>query len=122
MGNSFADAAAFRNAAVTGQVGVDPDAAQTVLQKIRLGKDQVETLLGGASGLGVAPKLGANPVGQAMSAKMSQRAAGGDENSYTQALRNLYTQYDQAEQAIVTAMSRYQEIDDAGAEPFAGQA
>jgi hypothetical protein len=123
MGNSsFADAAAFRNAAVTGQVGVDPDAAQTVLQKIRLGKDQVEALLTGAHNLGVAPKLGANPVGQAMSVKMSQRAAGGGEDSYTQALRNLYTQYDQAEQAIVTAMSRYQEIDDASAEPFAGQA
>ncbi|SFP54261.1 hypothetical protein SAMN05421810_102904 [Amycolatopsis arida] len=119
MGNrSFADAEAFRSAAVSGQIGVDPDAAQTVLRKIRGGKDAVESLLRGAGALAEAPKLGANPVGQAISAKMAKRAAGGDDDSYAQALRNLYIQYDQAEQAIVTAMSRYQEIDDANAQPF----
>ncbi|WP_199431559.1 hypothetical protein [Qaidamihabitans albus] len=118
MGNSsFADAAAFRNAAATGQVGVDPDAAQTVLSKIRTGKDAVEALLRNADALAAPPKIGANPVGQAMSAKFSDRADG-SRDSYAQALRNLYTQYDQAEQAIVTAMSRYHEIDQAGAEPF----
>ena len=43
MGNSsHADAAAFRQAAVNGQVGIDPDAAETVLNKLRTGKDAVE--------------------------------------------------------------------------------
>jgi hypothetical protein len=122
MGNSsFADAAAFRNAAATGQVGIDPDAAQTVLNKIRTGKDTVEQLLHNAGNLAVRPRLGDNPVGHAIAAKVSQRADGGGE-SYAQALRNLYTQYDQAEQAIITAMSRYQDFDADSARPFTGQA
>ncbi|MEU6643271.1 hypothetical protein ABZ863_12050 [Saccharomonospora sp. NPDC046836] len=122
MGNSsYADAAAFRNAAATGQVGVDPDAAQAVLNKIRTGKDLVEALLGNAASLAAPPRLGANPIGNAIAAKFSERADGGGD-SYAQALHNLYTQYEQAEQAIMTAMSRYHEIDQAGAEPFSGQA
>lgn len=118
MGNSsYADAAAFRDAAATGQVGVDPDAAQGVLTKIRTGKDHIETLLQQADALAAPPKVGANPVGYALAAKFSDRARGGGD-SYALALENLYAQYDQAEQAIVTAMSRYEEIDQAGAEPF----
>ncbi|PRX50525.1 hypothetical protein B0I33_102647 [Prauserella shujinwangii] len=118
MGNSsFADAAAFRNAAATGQVGVDPDAAQGVLSKIRKGKDSIEALLRDAGSLAQPPRLGANPVGHAISAKFSDRAAGSGD-SYAQALRNLYAEYDQAEQAILTAMSRYEDFDQSAAEPF----
>ncbi|RZQ61636.1 hypothetical protein [Amycolatopsis suaedae] len=108
--NSLADAAAFRNAAATGQVGLDPDAAQTVLKKIRTGKDAVETLLRNAGALAEPPKLGANPVGNAMAAKVSQRADGGGD-SYAAALQNLYTQYDQAEQGIIQAMAHYQNFE-----------
>ncbi|GAB3509765.1 hypothetical protein [Amycolatopsis cihanbeyliensis] len=124
MGNSsFADAAAFRNAAVTGQVGVDPDAAQAVLNKLRAGKDTVENLLLDAGhSLSHRPQLGSNEVAEAMSEKVSERAAGGERDSYAQALRNLYQQYDQAERAITTAMSRYEEIDEASADPFLGRA
>lgn len=122
MGNSsYADAAAFRNAATTGQVGIDPDAAQAVLNKIRTGKDTVESLLRNSTALSAPPKLGANPVGQAIASKFSDRASGAGD-SYAQALRNLYAQYDDAEQAIVTAMNRYHEFDQASAEPFTGQA
>lgn len=118
MGNSsYADAAAFKQAAVTGQIGVDPDKAQAVLKKIRAGKDAVETLITRASNLGVPPKLGANPVGNAISTKYANRAEGGGD-SYGQALQNLYTQYDQAEQAIVTAMSQYHEVDQSNADTF----
>lgn len=122
MGNSsYADAAAFRNAAARGQIGIDPDAAQTVLNKIRTGKDSIEALLRDTGFLASPPKLGANPVGQAIAEKFSDRAAGAGD-SYAQALRNLYTQYEDAEQAIMTAMSRYQDFDQASAEPFTGQA
>jgi hypothetical protein len=118
MGNSsLADANAFKNAAVAGQVGVDPDAAQTVLNKIRSGKDSVEALLRSAGTLAQPPKLGANPVGQAIAAKFVQRADGGGD-SYTAALQNLYHQYEQAEQGIVMAMAKYHEIDEASAAPF----
>lgn len=119
--SSSADAAAFRNAAANGQVGIDPDAAHTVLNKIRNGKDVVESLLGDSAALATSPRIGANPVGNAIAAKFSDRATGGND-SYGDALRNLYTQYEQAEQAIMTAMSRYTDVDQAGAEPFGGLA
>lgn len=122
MGNSsLADAKAFRDAAATGQLGIDPDAAQTVLNKIRAGKDAVESLVRNADHLATGPKLGANVVGNAMSDKVSQRAEGGDD-SYAQALRSLYDQYDQAEQAIITAMSQYQQFDQDSADSLAGNA
>ncbi|TNC21105.1 hypothetical protein [Amycolatopsis alkalitolerans] len=122
MGNSsYADAAAFRNAAVNGQLGVDPDAAQNVLKKIRAGKDSVENLLSSAGALAEAPKLGANPVGDAIAAKFVQRAEGGGD-SYTTALRNLLNQYQQAEQAIVLAMRHYHQIDQAASDALSGRA
>lgn len=118
MGNtSLADANAFKEAAASGQVGIDPDAAHTVLNKIRAGKDAVEALLNGAGALANPPKLGDNPVGQAMAAKFVQRADGGGD-SYSAALQNLLSQYAAAEQGIVTAMARYHEADQAAADPF----
>ena len=121
MGNSgYADATAFKNAAVNGQLGVDPDAAQNVLKKIRAGKDSVENLLRSAGALAEAPKLGANPVGHAIAVKFAERADGGGD-SYATALQNLYSQYDQAEQAIVAAMSHYHQIDQDAADALSGQ-
>lgn len=119
MGNTYADAAAFRNAAATGQVGVDPEAAHAVLGKIRRGKDQVEALLNDAGFLAAPPKVGANPVGNAMAAKFSDRAAGGGD-SYAQALRNLYNNYANAEQAILLAMRHYEEQDQTARDSFTG--
>jgi hypothetical protein len=118
MGNSSAaDANAFKAAAAAGQVGIDPDAAQAVLNKIRTGKDAVESLLAGAGALAQPPKLGDNPVGNAMAAKFVQRADGGGD-SYAAALQNLLDQYSAAEEGIVTAMARYHEMDQAAADPF----
>lgn len=118
MGNSsYADAEEFRAAAHTGKIGIDPEAAQTALNKIRNGKDQVEALLEDTGALGATPQLGANSVGNAMATKFSDRAAGAGD-SYAQALRNLYRQYTHAEEAIAAAISRYEEADQANAEPF----
>lgn len=121
MGSGYADAAAFRAAAVDGEFGIDPDAAHAVLNKIRAGKDAVEALMSRAHSLGAPPKLGANPVGHAIAAKYAQRADGGGD-SYSQALHNLYNQYSDAEQGILTAMRQYQEFDQAAANTFRGQA
>ncbi len=82
--------------------------------------DAVAALLDNTGFLAVSPKLGANPVGEAIANKFANRAAGmGD--SYAQALRNLYTQYDQAEHAILEAMSRYEDFDSSSAQSFTGQ-
>lgn len=117
VNSSAADANAFKAAAAAGQIGVDPDAAQAVLNKIRTGKDAVEALLHASGTLANPPKLGDNPVGNAMAAKFVQRADGGGD-SYSAALQNLLSQYEAAEQGIVTAMSRYHEMDQAAADPF----
>lgn len=117
VNSSAADANAFKEAAAAGQIGVDPDAAQAVLNKIRTGKDAVEALLNASGALANPPKLGDNPVGNAMAAKFVQRADGGGD-SYAAALQNLLSQYEAAEQGIVTAMSRYHEMDQAAADPF----
>ncbi|GAB3392720.1 hypothetical protein [Amycolatopsis echigonensis] len=119
--NSSADAAAFKNAAVNGQVGIDPDAAQTVLKKIRTGRDAVEALLNSAGTLAQPPKLGANPVGKAMATKFVQRADGGGD-SYSSALQNLLSQYQAAEEGIVAAMARYHEFDQSAGDPFRNKA
>lgn len=118
--SSYADATAFRAAAAKGQVGIDPDAAHGVLSKIRTGKDAVAALLENTGFLAVSPKLGANPVGEAIATKFADRAAGMND-SYAQALRNLYTQYDQAEHALLEAMSRYDDFDSSSVQSFTGQ-
>lgn len=110
MGNGYADAAAFRNAASEGEFGIDPDAAHTVLSKIRAGKDAVESMLQRTNGMGVPARLGANSVGHAIASKYAERADGGA-SSYAQALRNLHGQYADAEQGILTAMRHYDDFD-----------
>lgn len=117
VASSVSDATAFVNAAVTGGVGIDPDAAQVVLNKIRTGKDHVEDLMKHATGLGAVPRLGANPVGIAMARKFAARADG-DGDSYAAALRNLYTQYEQVEAALEAAIRNYAELDAAEAATF----
>jgi len=120
MSDGYADAAAFRNAASEGEFGIDPDAAHTVLNKIRAGKDAVDSLLQRAHDMGVPARLGANAVGSAIAAKYAERADGGAA-SYTQALRNLHEQYSDAEQGILTAMRHYDEFDQEAADTFRGQ-
>lgn len=110
MSYSGMDTAAFMEAAATGEIGLDPDAAQAVLKKIRSGKDAVDDLITKASDVGVAPQLGANPVGDAMAAKYADRA-GGYGDSYLQALRNLRAQYEQVESAINSAIRNYEEME-----------
>lgn len=117
MARTLSDATAFVTAAASGQIGIDPDSARTVLSKIRSGKDHVEGLISQATGLGAAPKLGANPVGAAIAAKFSDRATGGGD-SYEQALKNLHAQYDQVEKALVAAIGNYEEMETAHAESF----
>lgn len=120
MAKTQSDVAAFASAAASGQIGIDPDSARTVLSKIRSGKDSVEALLRGATGLGAAPKLGANPVGTAIAAKFSHRATGSGD-SYEEALRHLLSQYDQVERALVNAIANYEELEASHADAFRRQ-
>jgi hypothetical protein len=120
MAKTLSDATAFAQAAASGQIGIDPSSARTVLSKIRTGKDHVEALIRSSAGLGAAPKLGANAVGTAIAAKFSDRAVGGGD-SYEQALKNLHAQYDQVEKALVAAIQNYEEMEAASVDSFRRQ-
>lgn len=117
MAGISSDVTAFVNAAETGGIGIDPDAAQVVLNKIRVGMDHVEDLMNRSGGLGAEPRLGANPVGLAMARKFAARADG-DGDSYAAALRNLHAQYQQVEAALEAAIRNYGELDAAEAATF----
>lgn len=117
MANSVNDAQAFARAAEQGLIGIDPDAAQTVLNKVRNGKDRVENLLNNAESLAVAPQLGANVVGTAMGKKFADRAAG-NSNSYRFALNNLHAHYEAVEKALVAAMKNYEHMEESVADSF----
>lgn len=110
MSEAGTEAAAFAEAAASGEVGIDFDAAQVVLRKVQAGRDALDQLIARAGDVGVQPRLGANPVGESMSAKYADRASGyGD--SYLQALRNLQVQYDEVESAINAAIRNYDEME-----------
>lgn len=104
-------ALAFANSAASGQVAIDPDAAQAALAKIRSGKDTVSRLINDAGVLGERPQLGANPVGQAMAQKMAGRADG-SAGCYVDELRKLLQQYTKAEEGLVSAMNNFRATDD----------
>lgn len=104
-------ALAFANSAASGQVAIDPDAAQGALAKIRSGKDTVQRLITDAGVLSERPKLGANPVGQAMAHKMAGRAEG-SAGCYVDELHKLLSQYVKAEEGLVNAMKNFRDTDD----------
>lgn len=117
MANSASDAQAFARAAEEGLIGIEPEAAQTVLNKVRHGKDRVETLLHNAESLAVAPRIGANVVGTAIGKKFADRAAGNND-SYRFALNNLHAHYEAVEKALVAAMKNYDHMEESVADSF----
>src|SRR2546425_847484 len=92
MGNSSAaDANAFKAAAAAGQVGIDPDAAQTALNKIRTGKDAAEAPLSGAGTLAPPPNIVDSARGRSDGFDMgSDRAIANPPNWNAQASQQLY--------------------------------
>ena len=93
------------------ELGIDPVAGQALLVKVRAGKDAVADLLTRTNALAQPPKLGANPIGEAMAAKVAQRAAEGSGDSYADALRNLYQQYVDIEHKVMSAIDSYLSVD-----------
>jgi hypothetical protein len=101
---------AFSNAAMSGQVSIQADAAAEALEKLGKVKDQL-TELGNKGGSGaVAVALGANPVGQAMSQKSMGRYDGSD--SFLAAVKLLKEQTEKAEIALKQCIDNYVDEDD----------
>lgn len=102
---------AFSNAAMSGQVSIEADAAADALSKLGKVKDQLTDLLSGTAGHGTTEvQLGANPVGQAMATKSMGRYDGGD--SFMAALKLLADQTLKAETALKQCIDNYVDEDE----------
>lgn len=102
--------AAFSNAAMSGQVSIEADAAADALAKLGTVKDQIKELLVGSRSGGTEVQLGANPVGQAMAQKSMGRFDGSD--SFMAALKLLADQTEKAETALKQCIDNYVDEDD----------
>lgn len=96
---------AFSNAAMSGQVSIEAEAAADALAKLGKVKDQLAQLnaAGGHGATNV--QLGANPVGEAMAKKSMDRYDGGD--SFMAAIALLADQTDKAERALKQCIDNY---------------
>jgi hypothetical protein len=101
---------AFSNAAMSGQVSIQADAAADALDKIGKVKDQLTTLLTGTDHGSSDVQLGANPVGQAMAKKSMGRYDGDD--SFMAALTLLAEQTEKAESALKQCIANYVDEDE----------
>jgi hypothetical protein len=102
--------AAFSNAAMSGQVSIEADAAADALAKLGTVKFQLNELLTGARGGSSDVQLGANPVGLAMAKKSMGRYDGSD--SFLAALKLLADQTQKAETALKQCINNYVDTDE----------
>lgn len=107
---------AFSNAAMSGEVSIEADAAADALAKIGQVRDQLELLQTEAAHGGLDVQLGANPVGQAMARKSMERYDGSD--SFMAAIKLLAQQTAKAETALKQCIDNYVDIDGAHAAKY----
>lgn len=101
---------AFSNAAMSGQVSIEAEAAADALAKLGKVKDQLTKLNHTGKSGATDVQLGANPVGQAMSKKSMGRYDGAD--SFMAAIQLLADQTDKAERALKQCIDNYVDEDD----------
>ena len=101
---------AFSNAAMSGQVSIEAEAAADALSKIGKVKDQLAELLQSGKHGESEVQLGANPVGEAMAQKSMSRYNGDD--SFMAALKLLADQTQKAETALNQCIRNYVDTDD----------
>lgn len=101
---------AFSNAAMSGQVSIEAEAAADALKKLGKVKDQIVQLAQQSKAGNTDVQLGANPVGQAMAQKSMGRYDGAD--SFQAALRLLADQTTKAEAALKQCIANYVDEDD----------
>jgi cyanate lyase len=100
---------AFSDAAMSGQVYIEADAAADALAKIGEVKDQLDLLQTDTFHGATDVQLGANPVGQAMARKSMGRYDGSD--SFMAAITLLSQQTAKAEAALKKCIDNYVDID-----------
>lgn len=101
---------AFSNAAMSGQVSIEAEAAADALAKLGKVKDQISQLLSRSGTGNTDVQLGTNPVGRAIATKSMGRYDGSD--SFVAALRILADQTAKAETALKQCIDNYVDEDD----------
>lgn len=101
---------AFSNAAMSGQVSIEAEAAADALAKLGKVKDQLAKLNHTGKSGATDVQLGANPVGQAMAQKSMGRYDGAD--SFMAAIKLLADQTEKAELALKQCIDNYVDEDD----------
>ena len=109
---------AFSNAAMSGQVSIEADAAADALSKIATVKSELQSLFDSGDGGATEVQLGANPVGQAMAKKSMNRYDGSD--SFVAAVKLLLQQTDKAERALKQCIDNYVDTDTGEAAKYDG--
>jgi hypothetical protein len=100
---------AFSNAAMSGQVSIEAEAAADALTKIGKVKSELIALNQSAAGGATEVEMGANPVGVAMSKKSMGRFDGDD--SFIAAVGLLLEQTEKAEIALRQCIDNYVDTD-----------
>jgi hypothetical protein len=100
---------AFSNAAASGQVSIEADAAADALTRMGKVKNELQDLLRSGGEGTTSVQLGGNPVGQAMSQKSMGRYDGAD--SFMVAVQQLLDQTDKAERALKQCIDNYVDTD-----------
>jgi hypothetical protein len=111
---------AFAGAAASGQVAIQPDAAQDALTEIGKVKHEIQDLLQSGGQFSPTLQLGANPVGEAMARKSADRWGGGGD-SFMVVLKQLLEQTEKAENALKQSIQNYVHTDTGHAAKFNGQ-
>jgi hypothetical protein len=107
---------AFAGAAASGQVSVDPDAAQEALTEIGNVKAELEDLLHTGGDAQFQVQLGSNQIGEAMAAKSLGRYGGDD--SFMAAVKQLLQETEKAERALQQSIQNYVDTDTGSSQKY----
>lgn len=114
LSERMADVAALDTAVRTGEVVIEPEAGERLLDTLRRQADAAADWIDRLRGMSRPVPLGTNWVGRAMSGKFERRADGEDV-SFVSVLDQYHRMLVQARAAIDEAMRRYQATDDGAA-------
>jgi hypothetical protein len=106
------DAVPLRDTVSSGEVQLDPTAGEELRKQFQAQIDQVDSWLERANNTIARPApLGANPVGDAMRDKFTQRAEG-EQYSFVNVMTAYRTVLEQTKNSIVEAIENFTRLDE----------
>lgn len=115
LAERMADVSALDNAVRAGELVIEPEAGEQLLETLRRQADAAADWLERLRGMSRPVPLGTNWVGEAMSGKFERRADGEDV-SFVAVLDQYHRMLLQARGAVDEAMRRYQATDEGSAD------